>query len=131
MFLRFASKKKVDERTGRPVGIFTAAYDLRDGETLSQVEEDELRELLGWFGKHLLIPSKFSRNRNGSHKNTPGISWIKDTASEVIRELWCLKDFLERQGLAIDVIRTDRPGRIVYEDESQVIAEPFHQELIG
>ena len=130
MFLRFASEE-VDERTGRPVGIFTVAYNLRDGGALSQIEEDELRELLGWFGKHLSIPSKFSRNRNSSHKNTPGISWIKDTANEVIRELWCLKDFLERQGLVVYVIRTARPGRIVYEDESQVIAEPFHQELIG
>lgn len=130
MYLRFTSDK-IDERTGRPMGAFTVAYELLDEGELSKEEEVELRGLLAWFSAHLQIPTKFSRNRNDSHKNTQGISWIKDTANEVVSSLWGLKDFLERQGFSITVVRTERPGRVVYEDKLQVIAEPFHQELNG
>jgi len=39
--------------------------------------------------------------------------------------MWEIVQILEAHGIVIDVIRTDRPGYIVYEDEFQIAAEPF------
>ena len=32
---------------------------------------------------------------------------------------------LETQGVVVEVIETQRPGYVVYEDEFQIVAEPF------
>ncbi len=34
---------------------------------------------------------------------------------------------LEAHGIAVDVIQTERPGYVVYEDSVQVAAEPFKE----
>jgi hypothetical protein len=37
---------------------------------------------------------------------------------------------LERNGICVKKIRTDRPGYVIYEDEWQVVAEPFRKGTI-
>jgi hypothetical protein len=71
---------------------------------------------------------KFSRKKNSSHKNTIGISWIKAENNELSKRLWELKQLVEMEGIQIEVIKTERQGYIVYEDDFQVVAEPFHHE---
>lgn len=36
-----------------------------------------------------------------------------------------LQQILEAHGIRVEIIRTDRPGYIVYEDAYQIAAEPF------
>jgi hypothetical protein len=38
-----------------------------------------------------------------------------------------LKHILESHGIVVDVIKTNRPGYVVYEDDFQVAAEPFSE----
>ncbi|MFY7916503.1 MAG: hypothetical protein ACOVPA_17750, partial [Rubrivivax sp.] len=52
-------------------------------------------------------------------------SWFKDTAAEHIRQMRLLADILERHGIQVDMLRTRRPGYVVYEDDHQVAAEPY------
>lgn len=79
-----------------------------------------------WLEKELPVPSKFSRKKNDSHKNTHGISWLKPEAENAIRHFWVIKDILENNGFPVDVIKSKRPGYVVYEDDYQIVAEPFH-----
>ncbi len=44
--------------------------------------------------------------------------------------MWELKAVIENHGFIIEVMKTDRPGYVVYEDEYQIVAEPFHNEKI-
>jgi len=129
MYLRFIAPER-DKRTGEEKGIFTLAYQLLRKGALFEHEELEIRKSLRWFGKNLPLPTKFSRKRNVSHKKTHGISWIKSDSEEALKHLWSVKSILENHGYTIDVKKTDRPGYIVYEDEHQVVAEPFHGEKI-
>jgi hypothetical protein len=38
---------------------------------------------------------------------------------------------LEQHSVCVRVLKTDRPGYIVYEDEHQVVAEPFADLLVS
>lgn len=40
--------------------------------------------------------------------------------------MWELKAIIENHSFNISVLKTDRPGYIVYEDDQQVVAEPFN-----
>lgn len=124
MYLRFITAE-TDYRTGRMKGIFTLTYELlREGQ-LSANDEAPVRELLRWFEQNLGVPTKFSKKRNVSHKNTHGLSWIKPEASEAIEKFWALKGYLEQAGYHIDVLKVKNPGKIVYQDKMQLVAEPY------
>ena len=53
------------------------------------------------------------------------IFWFKPTATEAIRMLWGLAQLLRGHGYHVEMLTTDRPGYIVYEDDLQVAAIPF------
>lgn len=127
MYLRFVLEQ-IDERTGKFAGLFTLAYHLRDENKLNHYEEAQVQELIKWFKKHLPIPDRFSKNKNNSHKNTRGLSWFKPGSKEAINKMWELKLIIENHGFNIRVLKTDRPGYVVYEDEYQIVAEPFNGE---
>lgn len=127
MYVRFVGDL-IDKRSGKTEGIFTIARILLDSGALSHAHEADLNALRRWFNKHLPSPTKFSRKRNDYHRNTHGISWIKDNQREVIKKLYEMKRILEQYGEPVRVINTERPGYIVYEDDYQVVAEAFNRE---
>lgn len=51
--------------------------------------------------------------------------WFKATATEHIAKMREMSCILEQNGFYVRVIKAQRPGYIVYEDEYQVVAEPF------
>ena len=124
MLLRFVTHE-IDDRTGKPKGLFTLAYDLIYEEQLYQEDERTLKELLSWFGDKLPIPTRFSKNRNDYHKNTMGISWLKSDSSDIVSKFWNLKAILDNAGHPVEVLKTNRPGKVVYEDLHQIVAIPF------
>lgn len=50
------------------------------------------------------------------------LSWFKPTAREHISNMRALAAILDAHGITVDVLREQRPGYIVYEDEHQVVA---------
>jgi len=80
---------------------------------------DELNELRSWFSDNLEKPTSFGRD-----KLQLGICWFKTEATEHISRIWEMAQILERNGIYIKKIRTDKPGYVVYEDEWQLVAEP-------
>jgi hypothetical protein len=91
---------------------------------MSADEQHGLERILGWFDRQLPIPNRFSRSiRRGS--SPKAICWFKDGAARYIRRVRELAALLERHGVWIEMLRTQRPGYLVYEDEYQVAAVPF------
>jgi hypothetical protein len=62
MYLRFAVAKK-DEDSGRGLGIFQAAGELRDSDVLHPWEADVLSDLRHWFNEHLEKPTRFTASK--------------------------------------------------------------------
>jgi hypothetical protein len=127
MYVRFVITKK-DPTSCVPRGIIHAAYDLSDAGRFSSEGEAHFQDLRRWFNDHLRVPRRFSRSRrSGAHRH--GICWFKDNALGAIRLARILATLLEDHGHPTQMLICRRPGYIVYEDEQQVVAEPFRREL--
>ena len=124
MFLRFVGAE-IDTRTGRHKGIFTLAYDLLETKELLTYQEETLKNILKWFKTNLPIPDKFSKKKNNKHKNNISTAWFKDSAQSLLKVIWEMKEILESNEIKVEVIKSERPGYIIYEDEYQIIVEPF------
>jgi len=125
MYLRFVVAE-IDEDSERGLGVIHAAFNLRDSGKLYPYEESRLEELREWFNAHLKTPGRFTAAKPPHYrKRKRAISWFKDSAQEHIRHVHEMVGILERHGIPVKLIKTDRVGYVVYEDEHQVVAEPF------
>ena len=82
------------------------------------------RALAEWFNENLDMPSKFSRSSKSSA--TPrALSWFKDSATVYIAKTRELAAIFDKYDIAVTMLKTHRPGYVVYESDNQVIAEPY------
>ena len=114
-----------DEESHVQRGIFQAAALALEWQDITGSDADELNELRGWFGDNLKKPTSFGRDTLRL-----GICWFKTGATEHISRIWEMVQILERNGIYVKKIRTDKPGYVIYEDEWQVVAEPFRRGTI-
>lgn len=131
-YLRFVVSQ-LNSESGVEDGLFGAAYALRDRGVLSADLRSKLEDHISWFKVNLAIPSRFNRsNSKGYYRRaTRGISWFRDTAKEHIARMHDLKLIAEANGYVVSLITEDRIGYVVYEDENQVVAEPFADTKTG
>jgi len=123
MFLRFVTSE-VHASSGRRRGVFQAAFLLRDSADIAEYDLARLRRITGWFSEHLERPERLAVSRR-PHAKAQALSWFKDTSHYHLRQVRDLSQLLESYDIAVHVIRTPRPGYIVYEDHFQVAAYPF------
>jgi ribosomal protein S18 acetylase RimI-like enzyme len=104
-------------RTGKPVGIFCAVWRLEHAGLLTDEEKDVYHEIDGvWFQENLPNPPFYDDDKPGKP-----ITWFKTaTAGFMLEKLQPLMDILEKYAYPYDMVYTNNPGRIVYEDEWQV-----------
>ena len=120
---RFVVSKK-DSDSQKRGGLFHAISDLVNSGALAEHEHVVADELGVWFTQNLPVPRRFAKSRAPRAKNV-AISWFKDSAVEHIRKMHEVVQILAAHGIPVDVITTDRPGYVVYEDAHQITAEPF------
>lgn len=126
MFRRFQSA--VPNRRGSFPGIFAMANGLLRAGMLAEADSDWVRRENA-RGEHAytdpstVVPGCYDPVRN------PGArSWFKDDAHELLAMAREYAVLLDRYDVAWVELRTAHPGRIVYEDEVQVVAVPFTHE---
>ena len=122
MFVRFVSEE-IDELSHVSAGIFSAAFDLMDELTLSDPDHAELNDLMDWFDLNLRGPFRF--RLKSPRRARRSICWFKSGAQEHLRRAWQMTMILERNNVFVRMIKSRRAGYIIYEDEAQVLAEPF------
>jgi hypothetical protein len=126
MFIRF-----VHEDSHQRLGIFQAAYLLKDKGVLTPDEETYLQEIHRWFDKNLNQPDRFTSAKPPYYrKRQDGISWFKDSAGEHINKIRELLALLTSHGVLAEMIKSNRPGYIVYEDQFQIVAVPLSDSKI-
>jgi len=123
-YIRFVIARK-DEDSHVEQGIFQAAALALEWNQIKGHDADELNELRGWFSENLERPTSFGRDTLRL-----GICWFKTESTEHISRIWEMVRILERNGIYIKKIRTDKPGYVIYEDEWQLVAEPFRKGTI-
>lgn len=125
MFVRFVIHQN-DPDSGRRQGLFQALTDLDHGGVLDSHQIELYDEVYDWFKTNLRKPRSFTRSSK-PHAKKVALSWFRSTATAHIAKMRVLAHILDAHGVAVDVIRTARPGYIVYEDEYQIAAEPFSE----
>jgi hypothetical protein len=123
MFVRFVVSA-VDEDSGRRQGLFHTAYALRRSGELPLHLHEQLDEALNWLDDKVGIPDRLTRG-NRKHANGMAISWFKDTARDCIRQMHTICRLLDEHGIPTEMITSERPGYIVFEDRCQISAVPF------
>jgi hypothetical protein len=118
-YVRFVIGRR-DEDSNVEQGIFQAAALAIEWQSITGSDADEMNELRAWFSENLEKPTSFGRD-----KLRLGICWFKTDATEHISRIWEMVRILERHGIYVKKIGTDKPGYVVYEDEWQLVAEPF------
>ena len=130
-FVRFVLAN-LDADSGYQAGLFHAAYACRD-DSVNEEDRRVLTDCLEWFKKHVKVPDRFNRSKSKGYyrRTTRGIAWFRDSAEGCIALMHRMKDVLEKNGHQVQVLYETRLGYIVYEDEFQVIAEPFSETRTG
>jgi hypothetical protein len=125
MYLRFVVAE-TDEDSQVELGVFHAVGYLRDRGELEAHEEQEHERIRAWFNEHLERPTRFTASKPPFHrKKNRAISWFKDSAHEHIARVRSLVAILKHHGVPVRTLKTQRVGYVVYEDEYQIVAEPF------
>jgi hypothetical protein len=99
---------------------------LREAGKLTEHEE-ELHDLTRqWFNDNLEKPTRFTASKPPFYrKPNKAISWFKNNAKDHLAHIRDLVAILQNHGIAVRMLKTDRVGYVVYEDEFQIVAEPF------
>ena len=123
-YVRFCLNDGEGNAEGR--GLLSVAYAYLEEDSASSNRE-RIGELVRWFELNLPVPQRFNRTRSKGfyRRETKGLSWFKDEATAHISAMRELATCLEQDGYSVAMLRTSRPGYVIYEDEHQLIAEPF------
>lgn len=89
-------------------------------------DAEELDKLRTWFSENLDKTTSFERNRLRL-----GICWFKTDATEHLARIWQMVQILERNGIYVKKIRSNRSGYLIYEDEWQLVAELLRKGTLG
>jgi hypothetical protein len=123
MLLRFVVSRR-NTGSGKRQGLFQAGVAVRDAADTPIEMASRFQEIFDWFDRHLEKPARFALSRR-PHARAQAISWFKGSATEHLRQMRKMQFLLEENGICVEILRTDRPGYVVYEDEFQVTAYPF------
>ena len=125
MYLRFVVSD-IDEDSERALGVFHAVWNLRDAGKLYPHDEEQHDSIRWWFDDNREKPTRFTASKPPFYrKQRRAISWFKDSATEHLARVRELVAILETHGVPVRMLKAQRVGYVVYEDEHQVVAEPF------
>ena len=110
--------RDLSDRTDKPVGIFCAIHRLRNAKKMTDEEWAYFYPIGIWFEENLPNPPFYDDDK----RKLP-ITWFKTaTAGFMLEKLRPLMDIMEKYAQPCNMVFTNFPGRIVYEDEWQVAA---------
>lgn len=131
-YIRFVIPQP-DADSASPQGLFQAVREATENPLTPTYVVEALHEPTRWFDENLSAPNRFNRTKSKGYyrRAAAGISWIKPEASAHIAKMREIAELLKEQGFHVSQLQTRRPGYIVYEDDHQIVAEPFSDTTIG
>jgi hypothetical protein len=131
-FVRFVLTTRHPE-SGVNEGLFRAAYRLRDSSRVKEEDRRLLTEVLAWLGENLVTPDRFNRSKSKGfyRRTTRGIAWFRDSATDCLSRIDRIRVILEKYGHPVTMLTETRVGYVTYQDELQIVAEPFSDTHTG
>ena len=121
MFVRFVAAAKT-ENPWHADGVITAARIVRDAEKLAAAHVEAINSAFAWFNENIPCPP-FSDRLSRKLWTKNAVCWFLAEAEEPLARTWDLAQVLVEHGTPVLLLRTLKPGRIVYRDGFQIVAE--------
>lgn len=121
MYVRFVAGDCYDDAYWA-TGVLCNARAMKDDGRLDPWADERVQEIFDWFNTNLPCPNWTMMKASGKWTQD-AVSWFKDSSVECIAYARELMEILRVQGHPGRMIRTEKPGEIVYEDEFQIVAE--------
>ena len=103
-------------KTGKPVGIFGAVYLLMNAGALLETEIKTYKEIEAWFEEYLPNPPFYDDGNPDK-----AITYFRNNkTAHMLEKLMPLLGLLDKYEVPYDVVYTNYPGKIIYEDAFQV-----------
>ncbi len=119
MFVRFVVGGD-DEHHRELTGLIAEARMLRDRDQLAAHEVEQIEDVFRWFNSNIPCPPYSS-----SGWSREAVSWFKDSAIDAIKRIRDLAVLLDSHGKPVRMLRSVRPGKVLYEDRFQVVVEEW------
>jgi hypothetical protein len=118
MYLRFVVAE-IDQNTSRELGVCHALGNFAAKKCSTNTRRNQKRKLINGSTNISKTAKLTTAKPPHYRKQNKAISWFKDTAHDHLSRIRLLTQILENHGVAVKMLRTDRVGYIVYEDEFQ------------
>ncbi|GAA1412571.1 hypothetical protein AUR04nite_10040 [Glutamicibacter uratoxydans] len=122
MYIRFQSPKK--NHRGIHVGIFGLANSLGNRGLLSEEEHRLWRSMNDWYNAAYPDPTAAFPEVYDDDVNPGAVAWFKSTAVHLLEKIPPYLQLLDRYGVDCELVTSDDPGKVVYEDEFQIVVVP-------
>lgn len=105
-------------------GVFGLVNRLAFAGELTAAEDHFRRVTNRWYDAAYPNPSHVDPAVYDHDVNPGAAAWFKAGAGHLLERVGGYLAILDRHGVGYEIVRTDHPGRIVYEDPYQVVAVP-------
>ena len=109
---------------GVPLGIFALANGLAWSRHLSDQEYAEWRASNDWYNVVCPDPSATDPLAYDRERNPLAAAWFKESATHLLERVTPYLEILGSHGVACVRVEAEDPGRIIYEDDVQVVVVP-------
>jgi hypothetical protein len=121
VFVRFVVGTE-SENAWRLTGVIASSSILYDHGELYRHESEILETTYHWLNRHLPCPPFEEKLRTGAWTRN-AVSWFRPEAREPIRRIWDIISVLRDYGTPVRLVKAQKPGKVVYSDDLQVVAE--------
>ncbi|RII16951.1 hypothetical protein DSC45_14405 [Streptomyces sp. YIM 130001] len=126
LFVRFQSTTRGPR--GRFSGVFGLANGLARAGKLDEAQHCFWRTSNDWYDANFTNPADVDPTVYDARINPGATAWFKATAVHLIERVTGYLDLLEAHGVGCERVESSNPGRIIYEDEEQIVVIPWPAE---
>jgi hypothetical protein len=122
-FVRFQATEP--NRRGHFPGVFGLVNGLSKAGILTPAEEEFRARSNAWFHANLPDPSEVDPSIYDRALHPRAAAWFKTSSDQLIEGVSGYLEVLRSHDVTHQVVYSDAPGEVIYEDEHQVIAKPI------
>jgi hypothetical protein len=122
VYVRFRSP--TPNARGARVGIFALANGLSAAGVLAETDAAWLRSSNDWYNAAYADPATAVPGLFDRAVNPVTECWFRSSAVELIARVGGYLELLDRYGVSWECAGSDAPGRILYEDDVQIVVAP-------
>lgn len=99
----------------------------RDGKLTA--EQEQFRKINNaWYEANFTDPSKVDPTVYDRATHPRAAAWFKVSASELVERVDGYLKIVAQHGIGCELVRSADPGRIIYEDEHQIVVVPHNDD---